>query len=151
MYNKLSSLTAFAGGKHFPMIFLFLYIFAFLSEPPSLAIVKISSFFFKFRNNYLPCQIHPEKLDTTRRSPGNRNEARLKKTRGKFMSAIYQLWIWGVVMVIWRSFLRVLFPLSSFALARGAISLFREGFSNFFLFSGFSVLYGKARGKPMQN
>lgn len=54
-------------------------------------------------------------------------------------------------MVIWRSFLRVLFPLSSFALARGAISLFREGFSNFFLFSGFSVLYGKARGKPMQN
>lgn len=53
-------------------------------------------------------------------------------------------------MVIWRSFLRVFFPLSSFALARGAISLFREGFSNF-LFSGFSVLYGKARGKPMQN
>lgn len=91
-------------------------------------------FFFRFRNNYLPCQIHPEKLDTTRRSPGNRNEARLKKTRGKFMSAIYQLWIWGVVMVIWRSFLRVLFPLSSFALGRGAISLFREGFSIFFCF-----------------
>lgn len=102
------------------MFFLLLYIFAFLSEPPSLAIVKISSFFLLwFRNNYLPCQIHPEKLDTPHRSPGNRNEARLKQTRGKFMSAIYQLWIWGVVMVIWRSFLRVLFPLSSFALARG--------------------------------
>lgn len=31
-------------------------------------------------------------------------------------------------MVIWRSFLRVLFPLSSFALARGAISLFLQFF-----------------------
>lgn len=49
-------------------------------------------------------------------------------------------------MVIWRSFLRVLFPLSSFALARGAILLFREGFSNFFLFSGFSGLSTEGEG-----
>lgn len=128
------------------MIFLLRYIFAFLSEPPSLEIVKISSFFpLWFRNNYLPCQIHPEKLDTPHRSPGNRNEARLKQTRGKFMSAIYQLWIWGVVMVIWRSFLRVLFPLSSFALARGEQFRSSGRGSPFFLFSLVSLWFVSIR------
>lgn len=55
-------------------------------------------------------------------------------------------------MVIWRSFLRVLFPLSSFALAAGSNFALPGGVLHFFVFSGFSlVCLWKARGKPMQN
>lgn len=139
-----SRLWLLLGGKHFSNVFFFFfYIYSHLCRNRRLwQLLKFLVFSLWFRNNYLPCQIHPEKLDTTHRSPGNRNEARLKKTRGKFMSAIYQLWIWGVVMVIWK-FSSCVFPLSSFALARGAISLFREGFSVFFCFR--VSLFWKAR------
>lgn len=41
---------------------------------------------------------------------GKIEETNETKSRGKFMSAIYQLWIWGVVMVIWK--FSSVFPLS---------------------------------------
>lgn len=134
IFTIYSRLWLLLGGKHF----FSLYIFAFVSEPPSLGnCLKFLAFFyfcFFFYNNYSTCQFRwpdsaPEKLEAEA-TLGTAKWGKIEETNEKIQRQIY---VGNLSIMDLSSRYGDLEVISSvFPLSIRAISLLLpEGFSNF--------------------